>query len=47
MTPLRSTLRAFPTLLRIGFMDAVAYRAELLFASPEEAFELAARVREG
>jgi ABC-2 type transport system permease protein len=30
MSRLRSTLRAFPTLLRIGFMDAVAYRAELL-----------------
>jgi ABC-2 type transport system permease protein len=27
---LGGTLRAFPTLLRIGFMDAVAYRAELL-----------------
>jgi ABC-2 type transport system permease protein len=27
---LRGTVRAFPTLLRIGFMDAVAYRAELL-----------------
>jgi ABC-2 type transport system permease protein len=27
---LRSTLRAFPTLLRVGFMDAVAYRAELI-----------------
>jgi ABC-2 type transport system permease protein len=26
----RSTLRAFPTLLRIGFADAVAYRAEML-----------------
>ena len=30
MTRLRGTLRAFPTLLRIGFVDAVAYRAELL-----------------
>ena len=27
---LRSTVTAFPTLLRVGFMDAVAYRAELL-----------------
>jgi ABC-2 type transport system permease protein len=27
---LRSTARAFPTLLRVGFADAVAYRAELL-----------------
>jgi ABC-2 type transport system permease protein len=27
---LAGTLRAFPTLLRIGFLDAVAYRAELL-----------------
>jgi ABC-2 type transport system permease protein len=26
----RSTLRAMPTLLRIGFADAVAYRAEML-----------------
>jgi ABC-2 type transport system permease protein len=27
---LRSSVRAFPTLLRIGFADAVAYRAEML-----------------
>jgi ABC-2 type transport system permease protein len=27
---LRSTLRAFPTMLRVGFSEAVAYRAELL-----------------
>jgi ABC-2 type transport system permease protein len=27
---LRSTVRAFPTLLRVGFADAVAYRAEML-----------------
>jgi len=27
---LRSTARAFPTLLRVGFADAVAYRAEML-----------------
>jgi ABC-2 type transport system permease protein len=27
---LRTTLRAFPTLLRVGFADAVAYRAEML-----------------
>lgn len=27
---LRTTLRAFPTLLRIGFADAVAYRAQML-----------------
>jgi ABC-2 type transport system permease protein len=27
---LRSTARAFPTLLRVGFVDAVAYRAEML-----------------
>jgi ABC-2 type transport system permease protein len=27
---LRNTLRAFPTLLRVGFSDAVAYRAEML-----------------
>lgn len=27
---LRSTARAFPTLLRIGFADAVAYRAEMI-----------------
>lgn len=26
----RATVRAFPTLLRIGFADAVAYRAEML-----------------
>jgi ABC-2 type transport system permease protein len=27
---LRNTARAFPTLLRVGFADAVAYRAEML-----------------
>ncbi len=27
---LRNTARAFPTLLRVGFVDAVAYRAEML-----------------
>ncbi|MGH7294982.1 MAG: ABC transporter permease [Polyangiaceae bacterium] len=27
---LRSTVRAFPALLRVGFADAVAYRAEML-----------------
>lgn len=27
---LRNTLRAFPTLLRVGFAEALAYRAELL-----------------
>ncbi|HEY8088356.1 MAG TPA: ABC transporter permease, partial [Polyangiaceae bacterium] len=27
---LRTTARAFPTLLRVGFVDAVAYRAEML-----------------
>jgi len=27
---LRNTVRAFPTLLRVGFADAVAYRAEML-----------------
>lgn len=27
---LRGTVRAFPTLLRVGFADAVAYRAEML-----------------
>ena len=27
---LRNTLRAFPTLLRVGFSEALAYRAELL-----------------
>jgi ABC-2 type transport system permease protein len=27
---LRATVRAFPTLLRVGFADAVAYRAEML-----------------
>ena len=26
----RNTLRAFPTLLRVGFSEAVAYRAEML-----------------
>ena len=26
---LRNTARAFPTLLRVGFVDAVAYRAEM------------------
>src|SRR6185312_13112060 len=26
----RATVRAFPTLLRIGFADAVAYRAEMI-----------------
>src|SRR5688572_29209129 len=27
---LRNTIRAFPTLLRMGFTEALAYRAELL-----------------
>jgi ABC-2 type transport system permease protein len=27
---LRATVRAFPTLLRVGFADAVAYRAEMI-----------------
>ena len=27
---LHATVRAFPTLLRVGFADAVAYRAEML-----------------
>jgi ABC-2 type transport system permease protein len=27
---LRNTVRAFPTLLRVGFADAIAYRAEML-----------------
>jgi ParB family transcriptional regulator, chromosome partitioning protein len=33
--------------VRVAVARGGAYRAELLFASPEEAFELAARVREG
>jgi ABC-2 type transport system permease protein len=27
---LHRTVRAFPTLLRVGFADAIAYRAEML-----------------